>query len=182
MSKARLKIGLILNPLAGVGGPAALKGSDGVADEALRLGSESKVNERVAVCIRALSTCRGGIEWITMPGEMGADVLKQCEMDYGIVGEIESGMTTAEDTKQGVILMGEQGVDILLFCGGDGTARDVVDVFRAIPSALGIPCGVKMHSGVFANSPIAAANLLQKRRVRPHGRDGSVKSAGSRSW
>jgi predicted polyphosphate/ATP-dependent NAD kinase len=162
VSDRRLRIGLIINPLAGIGGPAALKGSDGVVDEARHRGSESRVEERVTVCLQALSHCRDRIEWVSMPGEMGADVLEHCGMACQTVGEIEPGMTTADDTRRGVKLMSEAGVDLLLFCGGDGTARDVVDVYRDIPSALGIPCGVKMHSGVFATTPLAAADLLAK--------------------
>ena len=53
----KLTIGLVLNPLAGVGGPAALKGSDGVElyKLATELGYESKVADRVSRTFEVLS-------------------------------------------------------------------------------------------------------------------------------
>ena len=162
MPDVPLKIGFLLNPIAGIGGEVALKGSDGVVEEAKRLGGESKVATRASACLAALGRYRDRIQWITMPGEMGADVLAEFGMNFSVVGEITIGATTAEDTRKGVGLIESHGVDLLLFGGGDGTARDVFDTAPSSPAVLGVPCGVKMHSGVFGTSPGAVAEIIRK--------------------
>jgi predicted polyphosphate/ATP-dependent NAD kinase len=52
------------------------------------------------------------------------------------------------------------GVDLILFCGGDGTARDIASVAGTSVPILGIPSGVKMFSGVFAVTPARIAEIL----------------------
>lgn len=165
MSEKTIKVGLVLNPKAGIGGPVALKGSDGeeTVSKAQALGSESKVTERTVVCLNALKDVADRLEIVTMTGEMGADACHEADMACEIIGEISAGQTTPEDTKRAIELFIQHDVDLILFAGGDGTARDVCDVLReATPEqvVLGIPCGVKMHSGVFANTPGAAAAIV----------------------
>ena len=167
--KRPLRIGLILNPVAGIGGMVALKGSDGVVAEAKARGGESQVAARAGVCVQKILQAGCPIEWLTMPGEMGAALLqgalRQCPGPsklLEIVGEIQPGATHAEDTQRGCLLLEDQSIDLLLFAGGDGTARDLVDVNASIPAFLGIPCGVKMHSGVFATRPSTAAAIIIK--------------------
>lgn len=161
-----LKVGLVLNPKAGIGGPVALKGSDGAetVSRAHALGSESKVVERATVCLNALHDVAGKLEIITMAGEMGAKACQAANMACTVVGEIAEGETTPEDTRRAVESFLEHDVDLILFAGGDGTARDICDVLeqsaRQEQVVLGIPCGVKMHSGVFANTPAAAAAIV----------------------
>jgi predicted polyphosphate/ATP-dependent NAD kinase len=159
VAEIKLKVGLLLNPMAGVGGPVGLKGSDGVYEEAIRRGGKSQVSERVALCLHALA--EETIEWFTLSGGMGADLLKELEIDHRVVAQVPI-KTTGVNTRKGVKALAGAGIDLLLFAGGDGTARDVFDEFDKIPAALGIPCGVKMHSGVFATSPRAAAELVNK--------------------
>lgn len=161
MPGRKLRIGLLLNPLAGVGGPAGLKGSDGVYDQAIQRGSVSRVSERVRACLMAFD--RTQVDWLTAPGVMGADLLQSLAIPCGIVdAAVTERQTTPEDTRAVVEQFNHAGIDLLLFAGGDGTARDIVDVFDGPPAVLGIPCGVKMHSGVFATSPRAAAALIGK--------------------
>ena len=184
MNKPPLRVGLILNPIAGIGGPVALKGSDGVVAQARARGSESQVAGRAGACIRRILSALDDVEavnWVTMPGEMGADVLYAEGAACTVLGEIEAGNTTADDTRRGVVLLDACGIDLLLFVGGDGTARDIVDVWMSspdqapaplstqsstqsthlsIPAFLGIPGGVKMHSGVFATTPRSAAEVV----------------------
>jgi predicted polyphosphate/ATP-dependent NAD kinase len=163
MTDRKIKVGLVLNPKAGVGGPVGLKGSDGVYDDAMSLGGESKVADRVAACLQRIE--HDGIEWFTVPGEMGGDSLGHLGITFHLVdlgNTANTANTSAEDTRHVVRLLCEQGVDLLLFAGGDGTARDVADSIQNVAAVLGIPCGVKMHSGVFATTPVAAATLINK--------------------
>ncbi len=159
MTDRAFRIGLVVNPLAGVGGPAGLKGSDGVYEEALSRGARSQVADRVALCLNALPSV--GIEWFTASGSMGGDYLEVRSIPFQAVGETPE-QTSPEDTRALVQTLCRSDIDLLLFAGGDGTARDVADAFHLVPAVLGIPCGVKMHSGVFATSPRAAADLLQR--------------------
>ena len=166
MTDRKIKVGLVLNPKAGVGGPVGLKGSDGVYDDAMSLGGVSKVADRVAACLERIA--HDGIEWFTVPGEMGGDSLGHLGITFHLVdlgntaNTANTANTSAEDTRHVVRLLCEQGVDLLLFAGGDGTARDVADSIQNVAAVLGIPCGVKMHSGVFATTPVAAATLINK--------------------
>ncbi len=157
----KLKVGFLLNPIAGIGGPVALKGSDGVVEEARRRGGVSRAAERAAECFAGIDQ-QAATEWIAMPGEMGADALGAANIPCTVVGEIVPGATTAEDTRRGVALLEEANVDLIVFGGGDGTARDVCDAVQSTKVILGIPCGVKMHSGVFAVNPRAAAEMINK--------------------
>ncbi len=155
-----LRIGLILNPLAGVGGVVGLKGSDGLYDEALARGARSQVTDRVMTCLKKIS---GPVQWLSVPGVMGGDLLASMALDTETVGEISEWPTSAIDTQRGVKALCQSNIDLLLFAGGDGTARDVADAFLPnTPAALGIPCGVKMHSGVFATTPAAAGEMVNR--------------------
>ena len=160
MTDHKLKIGLVINPIAGIGGPAGLKGSDGVVAEALAKGSVSRVVERMLVCLKALDLA--SVQFFCMPGAMGAAVLEQAGIVHKTLGSLGTESTTSADTKHGVSLLEAEHIDLLLFAGGDGTARDIVDAHQSSPAVLGVPCGVKMHSGVFATSPSAAAELINK--------------------
>jgi len=160
VAERAIKIGLVVNPMAGIGGPVGLKGSDGMFEQAVALGGKSKVADRVAVCLEALPA--EAIEWFSVPGVMGGDYLEAHNLTYHDSAASPVGTTTPEDTRRIVDALCSAGIDLLLFAGGDGTARDVADAYHTVPAVLGIPCGVKMHSGVFATSPSAAADLLNR--------------------
>ncbi|UZE94635.1 ATP-NAD kinase family protein [Alkalimarinus alittae] len=157
------KIGLIVNPVAGIGGPAGLKGSDGenIYLQAKALGFESKSLQRAIVAISRLETVGDSVEFITCAGAMGADCFKDSTLRYRVVySPTDQTHTQPDDTRHAATAIMAFGVDIILFVGGDGTARDICSAVDNNQPVLGIPAGVKMHSGVFAVTPKAAAQLV----------------------
>lgn len=152
---ATLTIGLIVNPVAGVGGPAGLKGSDGadVQREALARGSRPRAADRAAQAVRALLARRPGTRVLTVAGPMGEDSARAAGAVPELVRIVPGDPSSPKDTTAAVEAMREAG--LLLFAGGDGTARDVLDGAPSCP-VLGIPAGVKVYSGCFAVSPAAA--------------------------
>ncbi|MFW1677197.1 ATP-NAD kinase family protein [Pontibacter sp. JAM-7] len=154
------RLGLIINPLAGLGGSVALKGSDG-ADTAVlakRLGAEPKAGLRTLQALQVLQNMP--VQIVTYPGEMGADIASEAGFEPEIVGSISSDATRPADTCNAVRDLYQAGIDLLLFAGGDGTARDICDVLPEGVPVLGIPAGVKIHSGVYALTPKAAGDLV----------------------
>lgn len=132
-----------------------MKGTDGLSDEARRRGARPTSYKRARLALESLQ----GIKtlFITGSGEMGETLLEKLGLEYKVLHEAPD-RSGAEDTKTLVRACVAFGVDLILFCGGDGTARDVASEAGDVP-ILGIPAGVKMHSGVFAISPQAAADL-----------------------
>jgi predicted polyphosphate/ATP-dependent NAD kinase len=155
-------LGLIINPLAGLGGSVALKGSDGVAAQALALGAEPKAATRTRQALELLLPLTERIEFLTFPGAMGADLLARMGFAHRVLGVARDGTTTAEDTRLAVQQLQDAGCALILFAGGDGTARDVCAVVAEDQPVLGIPAGVKIHSGVYAISPRAAGELARQ--------------------
>ncbi|RQW78024.1 MAG: ATP-NAD kinase [Methanothrix sp.] len=157
MAKSVGRIGFLINPIAGMGGAVGLKGTDGLADAAAARGAKPLASERAKACLRRLAKEAGQLFFFTASGCMGEDALRGCCLDFSVVHNASS-PSGSEDTIFACRAFLENKIDLLLFCGGDGTARDVASVAGQIP-ILGIPAGVKMHSGVFAISPEAAAEL-----------------------
>lgn len=155
-------MGLIINPLAGLGGPAALKGSDGVAAEALARGAEPRAAARTRLALECLLPLVSRIQFLTFPGSMGADLLAEMGFSHQVLGHLDGPATSADDTRRAVAALQEAGVALILFAGGDGTARDVSSAIREGQPVLGIPAGVKIHSGVYAISPRAAGELARR--------------------
>ncbi len=157
---AFLSLGLIVNPVAGIGGTVGLKGSDGaeIQKKARELGAKPQSLKRA---IRALERAASvdGLEIVTYPGEMGADAVRACGLEPIVVGSTEPGATTPKDTQDAAREMQRLGVRLLLFAGGDGTARDVYTAVGDSLPALGIPAGVKIHSAVYAANPRSAGDL-----------------------
>ena len=151
------RIGFLINPIAGMGGSVGLKGTDGLADAAAARGAKPLASERAKACLQRLAKEAGHLFFFTASKSMGEDALRDCGLDFSVVHDASS-PSGSEDTILACRAFLENGIDLLLFCGGDGTARDVASVAGQIP-ILGIPAGVKMHSGVFAISPEAAAEL-----------------------
>jgi predicted polyphosphate/ATP-dependent NAD kinase len=168
---------LLVNPIAGIGGRVGLAGSDGaeIVAEALSRGAIPHANDRAVGALEALRTRWGAARpvpaLLAAPGEMGADAARRAGFEPLVVGVLGRGSTTAADTHR---LAGEliaAGLDLLLFAGGDGTARDICGVAGAPGVAvLGIPAGVKIQSAVFATSPAAAGDLAAAFLALPPGR------------
>ena len=159
------KIGLIINPLAGIGGAVGLKGSDGeaIVDKALALGAQKRAPERVAQLLEHLKPFSDQLHFVSAPGEMGAHLCEQFGFSFEVAGHLKDRVrTTAEDTENCTRAIIARGVKILLFAGGDGTARNIVDVVPADQLCLGIPAGVKIHSGVYAVNVHGAFEILQQ--------------------
>lgn len=154
-----MKIGLLINPVAGLGGAVGLKGTDGpgtLADALLR-GAVALSGERARRAMAQLADREPGTAITTVSGKMGADWLNglALTLDIRSLPEVSG---TARDTHQAVSMLAD--CDLIAFAGGDGTARDVAGCLRPEAALLGIPSGVKMHSGIFAISPEAAGAVL----------------------
>ena len=158
------RIGLIINPVAGIGGRVGLKGSDGadILKRALELGAEPRAGQRALQALRVLAEIAGDLEILSPPGEMGADALHEAGFKPVIIGKIAPGATTPGDTTAIAKLMVEREVALLLFAGGDGTARDIYQAVGDRMPVIGIPAGVKIHSAVFATHPQAAGQLCKE--------------------
>jgi len=157
------RLGLIVNPIAGLGGRVGLKGSDGAEVQALarRLGAQPLAQDRAVEALRRLEPLRPSLTVLTYPGEMGELAARECGLAPLVFGTITPGATTPEDTLAAAAEMRRRGVDLILFAGGDGTARDLVRAVGDSLAVLGIPAGVKILSAAFATSPNAAGDLAQ---------------------
>lgn len=158
------KLGFIINPVAGLGGSVALKGSDGdeTIKEAIARGAKPKSASRALLCLSVLHDFHDRVQIITYPSIMGEDVALQAGFSPVVLGQINPAYTTGGDTEAAIKALKAYGVDLVLFAGGDGTARDICCAVGSGQPVLGIPCGVKMHSGVYAISPLAAGELVKK--------------------
>ena len=150
------RIGVLVNPDAGLGGRLGFKGSDGRAEEARAAGAEERSGPRMALCMEHLAGL--DVDFITCSGQMGADWIPF----ENVVVYDTSSTTTGESTKEATLSLIDENVDLILYAGGDGTTRDIVEALgdSELP-VIGVPGGVKMHSGCFAASPKAAAEVLK---------------------
>jgi len=154
------RIGLIINPYAGIGGRVGLKGSDGleIRRRALEMGAVPMSPMRTVEALNILK----GLEFTlyTYPRMMGETEAREAGIEPIVIGEIGS-ETTAEDTRRAAADMLDKNLDLLVFAGGDGTARDIFSVVGDKMLVLGIPTGVKIHSGVYAIDPRRAGRLIR---------------------
>tara|TARA_B100000945_G_scaffold77849_1_gene60115 strand:+ start:11470 stop:12618 length:1149 start_codon:yes stop_codon:yes gene_type:complete len=164
-----VRIGLLANPDAGLGGRLGLKGSDGQAELARSKGAEDRSGPRLKSMLEYFFRIHRGdqaeLEWVTSQGRMGTDWIPS-EMEEADVVEIHQsiGTTSASDTEDAVRELIGSGIQLLVYSGGDGTTRDIVSTLAKENSSelpvIGVPSGVKMHSGCFASSPKGAAEVL----------------------
>ncbi|MHA1811892.1 MAG: ATP-NAD kinase family protein, partial [Candidatus Thorarchaeota archaeon] len=164
-----MKVGLLVNPIAGMGGRVGLKGTDGVLDEAIRRGAQPVAPSRAREFLEALASVIEAqhidIELVTVPAPMGADVAADADLSFETVDVTIGNETTAEDTRRSVVALYNAGVRFIVFVGGDGTARDILDSINQNGlddlMVLGVPSGVKMYSGIFVVNPKDAAEVVR---------------------
>jgi predicted polyphosphate/ATP-dependent NAD kinase len=176
------RIGVVVNPIAGMGGRVGLKGTDGKVDEARERGADPRAPDRARRALNALAAQNADVDLLAWGGPMGAGVARDAGLDPTVVGGPEDdGGTVADgetgddgepvtsvpetspsDTREAVRSFVDRGVDLVLFVGGDGTAVDVAETLEALDAdvpILGVPAGVKVYSAVFAVSPAAAGRV-----------------------
>lgn len=162
------RLGFLINPIAGMGGRVGLKGTDEVAAEAVRRGAHPTANRRALEALRQfkhLLDCAPNpptIEWLTAADAMGRDALQTAGFTAVEVVYAAPAEPSAQDTRAAVEKFLAVGVDLVLFCGGDGTARDICVMTGEATPILGIPAGVKMYSGVFGVTPARTAEILMR--------------------
>jgi predicted polyphosphate/ATP-dependent NAD kinase len=159
-----MKIGFIVNPIAGMGGRVGLKGTDHMLKDAIKRGAEPIAPRRATEFLQKLKqdTAQSEVEVLACPGIMGENEAEAAGFPVQALSMAFGRETKAEDTKTAVKLLTAKKVDLIVFVGGDGTAKDVFDAmqgFGAVP-VLGVPSGVKMYSGVFAISPADAVDVV----------------------
>ena len=161
------KLGLLINPVAGMGGSVGLKGTDHMVEEAIRRGAKPRANDRVRQALKELLEIKNKLEIVTCPGDMGEDTAKSMGFRTTVLhtGGRRSLKDLFDSSRTDTIVlskaMEEAGVDLLLFAGGDGTARDIYEGVGTELPALGIPAGVKIHSPVYAKNPQSAGDLAK---------------------
>ena len=198
------KLGLIVNPVAGVGGRVGLKGSDGaeVLRAALERGALRDAPKRARLALERLARVRDHVEVLTWPGEMGEDEARAAGFEPRVLGSFDERrsyvlcelertggepvsiacddfvLTTPGDTEQATRDLVAAGVDLILFAGGDGTARNICNAAVGRVPVIGVPAGVKIHSAVYATTPAAAGDVaalyLHERPATVRLREGEV--------
>ncbi|TDF39828.1 ATP-NAD kinase [Alteromonadaceae bacterium M269] len=168
----KFRLGLVINPYAGIGGALALKGSDGaeIREKALAEGAVKQAESKTRLALEIMLPLQEECHIYTATGEMGEALLVSLGFNTTVVYSAAQEQTEAEDTQACVQALIEQQVDLILFAGGDGTARNICqqvedasqanDQKNTVPiPVLGIPAGCKIHSGVFAVTPKAAGRI-----------------------
>jgi len=170
------RIGLVVNPIAGMGGRVGLKGTDGKAEAARERGAQPRAPERAREAMEALHRTDPSVTVLAAPGVMGESAARAAgfepEVPAGLDRDVPASAedadalvtaTSATETRAAVAAFLEAGVDLVLFVGGDGTAVDVAEALAAADAAevpmFGVPAGVKVYSAVFGVTPRAAGEV-----------------------
>jgi predicted polyphosphate/ATP-dependent NAD kinase len=188
------KVGLIINPLAGMGGKVGLKGTDGpaIVEKAVMMGARPEAAAKALIALKALLPIKEQIELITCPGPMGEEAALKAGFTPRLLDPQLLGFPPAEEipkspsplrgegrgggetpflpptlpahTEAAAKALAAEPVDLLLFAGGDGTARNVYNALGEDTSliVIGIPAGVKIHSAVYATTPQSAGELARQ--------------------
>ena len=163
MKKIKSTLGLIVNPISGMGGRVGLKGTDtsAIIASAIALGAKPESTIRATTCLKEIhSVLHASLDVICPPGIMGEKVAEEAGFSPTVLPMKIPDDTSAKDTRTAVEMMANAEVSLILFAGGDGTARDIYSVIKDQIPVVGIPAGVKMHSAVYATTPKSAARLV----------------------
>lgn len=157
------RLGFLVNPIAGMGGRVALKGTDGpdILKIARERGAKPLAPQRASLALESLLPHKDDFELLTGPADMGENEARALGFHPCVVGKTATTHSSPSDTRAIAQLMTEMGSNLLLFAGGDGTARDIYESIGDDVLALGIPAGVKIHSAVFATSPRSAGEIAR---------------------
>lgn len=156
---------MIVNPIAGMGGKVGLKSTDGpeILERAIGLGATPVAPQRAIEALRTLRLdLTSTLELVTCSQKMGEVSAKQAGFSPEVVDRTSSQSTTSDDTRRAAKVLQARNVDLLLFVGGDGTARDICDTIDQGTPCLGIPAGVKVYSAVFSTNPRTGGNLTAR--------------------
>lgn len=157
-----IKLGLIINPIAGMGGSVGLKGTDGVLEEAILRGASPKASSRCKDALIEFVGLSDKVEIFTCSGDMGGTLVHELGFKYSLVySSLNNESTSSNDTTLACKSILENNVDLIIFVGGDGTARDVCSAVGDSTLCIGVPAGVKIHSEVFAKNPKLAGELIK---------------------
>lgn len=158
------RLGLLVNPFAGIGGALALKGSDGaeIREKALTMGAQKKAIDRTRLALEHIVPIKDQVQLYLASGEMGETLAKQMGFSYSVVYQPENTQTESQDTEATARALLAQQVDLILFAGGDGTARNVCHVIGNLVPVLGVPAGCKIHSAVYGITPAATGRVLKQ--------------------
>ena len=153
-----------------MGGRVGLKGTDSmeIVREAMRRGGMPESPGRAVTALSQIhQVVDDRLEVLAAPGRMGEEEATEAGFAPTVVGDGAGGETSADDTRRAAEAMVSAGVDLILFAGGDGTARDIYNAIGDRVPVVGIPAGVKMHSAVYATNPRAAAGLVERYLAEP---------------
>lgn len=153
-------LGLIVNPIAGMGGKVALKGTDGerILAAARAKGAVAECGEKAERALRLLALYRESLLIRTASGPMGEDLCRKLNLPCEVVYRAGDPSSPA-DTIAAASAIRAKGAALLLFAGGDGTARNICEAVGENFPVLGIPAGVKIQSAVFALHPESAGAI-----------------------
>ncbi|NLL81423.1 MAG: ATP-NAD kinase family protein [Tissierellia bacterium] len=157
------KLGFIVNPIAGMGGKVGLKGTDGeeALEKAIKLGAKRESPIKAKKALKELVSIKDKIKILTCPSDMGEEIAKELGFEVEVLDELRD-LQGAKATEKAASLLLSDEVDLILFAGGDGTARNIYNIVGDKLPVIGIPTGVKIHSAVFATNPLNAGKIVVK--------------------
>ncbi len=163
-SERPFKLGVLVNPYAGIGGALALKGSDGPAirQQALSMGAKQQAQDKSRLALLELHELKEQIHIYTASGDMGESLAVDMGFAHSVMYVPEHAQTEGLDSELAAQALVDSDVDFILFAGGDGTARNICQVVGMSIPVLGVPAGCKIHSGVYAITPQAAGRVVKQ--------------------